>query len=164
MLIAGYERSEKGMQMPVRAQGQVIARVYASGQAQVSLKKTHTVETGLIRTRVTVASPWHRRVVRDAKPFAAQDVSRQIQPVVGLFVPLWREIETFAQTEVFTISRSRADAASTAQGAAEKIAKEQCPPRALILDKWVKYSMIDNEFVYASVVLEYETSIAGRTK
>lgn len=164
LLIAGYERSEKGTQMPVQAQGQVLARVYASGQARVSLKQTHTVETGQTRTRVTIASPWHRRVVRDAEPFASQDISRHIQPVIGLFLPLWREIETYAQTEIFTQERSRTDAASMAQGAAEKIAKEQCPPRALILDKWVKYSMINNEFVYASVVLEYQTSIAGRIK
>ena len=32
------------------------------------------------------------------------------------------------------------------------------------VDKWVDYSMIDNEFVYASVVLEVEANIAGRIK
>ena len=84
--------------------------------------------------------------------------------IVGLYLPLWREIETYAQTEVFSSPRDRGDAASMAQGAAEKIAKDQCPCDALILDKWVNYSMIDNEFVYATVVLEYETAIAGRTK
>ena len=30
------------------------------------------------------------------------------------------------------------------------------------VDKWVDYSMIDDEFVYATVVLEYERSIAVR--
>ena len=83
---------------------------------------------------------------------------------MGLYLPLWREITTLAQTEVFRESRDPGDVASLAQGAAEKIAAKQCPPGALILDKWVKYSMIDNEFVYASVVLEVEASIAGRIK
>ena len=164
VLIAGYERSEKGTQIAVRAQGQVTARVYASGEAKVSLKATHTVETGQTRTRVTLHSPWHTRVVRDAKPYASQDTSREWQRVVGLYLPLWREKVTYAQTEVFLQERTRADAASMAQGAAEKIAREQCPPRALILDKIVNYSMIDNEFVYASVVLEYEAPIAGRVQ
>ena len=69
-----------------------------------------------------------------------------------------------AQTQVFRVERDRGDAASMAQGAAEKNAVKQCPAGALILDKWVKYSMIDNEFMYASVVLEMEADIAGRIK
>ena len=164
VLISGVERTQKGELRAVRAQGQVSARVYARGEARVSLTQTNTVETGQTRTRVTVRTPWHAHVVRDAQPFASQDVSRERQVIVGLYLPLWREIETYAQTEVFSSLRDRGDAASMAQGAAEKIAKDQCPYDALILDKWVNYSMIDNEFVYATVVLEYETAIAGRTK
>ena len=164
VLIRGVERTQKGQLRAVRAQGQVSARVYAQGEAKVSLTETTTVETGQTRMRVTVRTPWHVRVVRDAQPFASQDVSREKQVIVGLYLPLWREIETYAQTEVFSSPRDRGDAASIAQGAAEKIAKDQCPRDALILDKWVNYSMIDNEFVYATVVLEYETAIAGRTK
>lgn len=164
VLISGVERTQKGQLRAVRAQGQVSARVYAKGEAKVSLTETTTVETGQTRTRVTVRTPWHARVVRDAQPFASQDVSRERQVIVGLYLPLWREIETFAQTEVFASPRDRGDTASMAQGAAEKKAKDQCPYDALILDKWVNYSMIDNEFVYATVVLEYEAPIAGRMK
>ena len=164
VLIAGIERREKGSEIPVKAQGQVFARVYAFGEAKASLYEMRSVETGQTRTRVTLATPWHRRVVREAEPFESQDTSREIQRVVGLYLPLWREIETYAQTQVFREERSRSDAASMAQGAAEKNAKEQCLPGALILDKWVNYSMIDNEFVYASVVLETEASIAGRIR
>ena len=164
VLIRGVERTQKGQLRAVQAQGQVSARVYAKGEAKVSLTETTTVETGQTRTRVTVHTPWHARVVRDAQPFASQDVSRERQAIVGLYLPLWREIETYAETEVFSVPRDRGDAASMAQGAAEKIAKDQCPYDALILDKWVNYCMIDNEFVYATVVLEYETAIAGRTK
>ncbi len=164
VLIRGEERTQKGEVRPVRAQGQVSARVYARGEAKVSLKQTHTVETGDTRTRVTLRTPWHTRVVRDVQPFASQDVSRERQAVVGLYLPVWREIETYAETVEYTVARDRGDAASMAQGAAEKIAKEQCPHGVLILDKWVNYCMIDDEFVYATVVLEYETAIAGRAQ
>ena len=162
VLISGQERTQKGEMRAVTAQGEVSARVWAKGEARAALMQTTTVETGQIRTQVTVRSPWHARVVRRAEPFASQDVSREIQPVVGLFVPLWREIVTYAETAVFSAPRDRGEAASAAQGAAEEIAKKQCPPDALILDKNVDYSMIDNEFVYAVVVLEYETAIAAR--
>ena len=163
VLISGEERTEKGQTQAVRAQGEVCARVWASGEAKASLYQTQTVETGQTRTRVTLHALGWSRVVRDAQPFASQDMDRRIEPVVGLYLPLWREIETYAETIVTRIPRNRADAASAAQGAAQELAKKQCPPGALILDKWVDYSMIDNEFVYATVVLEYETSIAGRT-
>ena len=162
VLIAGYERGEEETKVPVRAQGAVTARVYVCGEAKASLQERRSVETGQTRTRITVRTPWTQRVVREAKPFSSQDESRRIQRVVGLYLPLWREIETYAQTQVFEERRAKSDAASIAQGAAEKIARKQCPPDALILDKWVNYSMIDNEFVYATVVLEYETSVAGR--
>lgn len=164
VLIRGEERTQKGAVRPVRAQGQVSARVYARGEAKVSLTQTHTVETGDTRTRVMLRTPWHTRVVRDAQPFASQDVSRERQAVVGLYLPVWRDVETYAETVEYTVARDRGDAASMAQGAAEKIAKEQCPHGVLILDKWVNYCMIDNEFVYATVVLEYETAIAGRAQ
>lgn len=164
VLIAGYERSEKGTQIPVKAQGQATARVYASAEARVSLVQRRSVETGQTRTRVTLCTPWGRRVVKEAEPFSSQDVSRHRQRLVGLYLPVWLETETLAQTEIFESPRQKADAASAAQGAAEKIARKQCPPDALILDKWVNYSMIDNEFVCASVVLEYETPIAGRIR
>jgi len=162
VLISGQERSEKGTMLPAKAQGQITARVFAGGEAKVSLTQTRSVETGETRTRVTLATPWSRRVVRDAQPFDSQDTSREIQRVVGLYLPVWREIETYARTQVFVSPRDQGDCASMAQGAAEKIAREQCPPDALILDKWVNYSMIDNEFIYARVVLEYEAHIAGR--
>lgn len=164
VLIAGYEKSEKGTSILVKAQGQVSARVYCCADARVSLRETRTVETGQLRRRVTLRTPWSSHIVHKAEDFASQDESTIRQPVVGLYLPLWREIQTLAQTEVFDQPRSRGDAASMAQGAAEKIAAKQCPPGALILDKWVKYSMIDNEFMYASVVLEVEADIAGRIK
>ena len=162
VLIAGYERGEKGTQIPVQAQGIVLARLYVSGEAKVSLMQTDAAETGRRRTRVLLRTPWSSRVIRDAAPFDSQYADRQIQHVVGLYLPLWREIETFVETQTFSVPRSYADCALLAQGAAEKIARKQCPPGALILDKIVNYSMIDNEFVYASVVLEYEAPIAGR--
>ena len=162
VLIRGEERAEGGTVRRVQAQGEVLARVYAQGEARVSLMQQRTVETGRTQTRVTIESPWHTRVVKDAAGFESQDVSVERQDVVGLYLPLWRRIETFAETVILSERRSRTDAASQAQGAAEKIAKLNCPSGVEILDKWVDYSMIDDEFVYATVVLEYEAGIAGR--
>ena len=162
VLIKGEERIEKGGVRAVQAEGEVRARVFAKGEAKVSLTKKRSVETGLTRTGVTLGTPWRTRTLKEAEPFASCDVSREREYVVGLYLPLWREKTTYAQTQVFEEPRSRSDTASIAQGAAEEIAKKDCPYGALILDKFVDYSMIDNEFLYAAVVLEYEASIAGR--
>ncbi len=76
--------------------------------------------------------------------------------------PVWRRVETLARTVSVPRSRTVSDARSQAQGAAEKIAKLNCPSGVEILDKWVDYSMIDDEFVYATVVLVFEAPIGAR--
>lgn len=162
VLIRGQERAGGEAVSLVRAEGQVTARVFARGDARVSLWETRTVETGETRRRVTLVTPWGGRVVRDAEPFESQDESARIEPVVGLYLPVYRRIETFAATQVFRSPRKESDARSMAQGAAEEIAKKQCPAGTQPLDKWTEYSMIDNEFVYATVVIEYERDIASR--
>ncbi len=164
VLVKGEERTQQGGVIPVKAQAQVLARVFAEGEARVSLTMITARETGNTRTRVTLVSPFYSRVVREAEPFALQETERRTQMVVDLFVPLYLRTEVFSEIREIKKTRSQADAASLAQGAAEKLAKKQLPAGALILDKWVDYSMIDNEFVYATVVLEYEKDIAVRRK
>lgn len=161
VLISGEEPTLEGTNA-VRAEGKVYARVFSQGEARVSLARTGTVETGLIRQRVTLESPWSSRVVADAKPFKTQDVTVVRQPIVGLYLPVWRRIETMAEVVYVPRERAENDARSQAQGAAEKIAKLNCPPGAEILEKWVEYSIIEDEMVCAKVVLEYEEDIAGR--
>ena len=161
-LIAGQERTEGGNLRACRAQGEILARCFAKGEARVRLNLTGTVETGEIRRRVTIESPKGRRVVRGAEDFEQQDVGVEIQPIVGLYLPVWRRVETLARTVSVPRSRTVADARSQAQGAAEKIAKLNCPSGVEILDKWVDYSMIDDEFVYATVVLVFEAPIGAR--
>ena len=162
VLIRGQERTSGGETRSCRAQGEIIARVFARGDARVSLNEVETVENGEVRRRVTMESPWHSRIVADAQDFDSQDVSVERQPVVGLYLPVWRRVETLARTVYRQEKRSLADARSQAQGAAEKIAKLNCPSGVEILDKWVDYSMIDDEFVYATVVLAYEEGIGAR--
>lgn len=163
VLIAGYERTEKGGLVPVQAMGDVTARVWASGEARTALYASRTVETGRTRRRVTLKTPWSEKVICDAQPFELQDTQTERQFIVGLYAPLWREIETFAEIVLVKEARSQTDAAAMAQGAAEEMAKKQCPPGAEILDKWVEYADADEEYIEATVVLEYEDSIAGRT-
>ncbi len=163
VLISGEERTLEGTK-PVRAQGKVYARVFSQGEARVSLASTATVETGQVRRRVTLESPWSRRVIEDSKPFSKQDVAVERQPIVGLYLPVWRRIETMAEVVYLPRQRAETDARSQAQGAAEKIAKLNCPPGVEILEKWVDYSIIENEMICAKVVLEYERDIAGRIK
>lgn len=161
-LIVGQERTGGGNLRACRAQGEIIARCFARGEARVRLNVTGTVETGEVRRRVILESPKSRRVVQDAEDFDRQDVSVELQPIVGLYLPVWRRVETLARTVLTPRSRSVSDARSQAQGAAEKNAKLNCPPGVEILDKWVDYSMIDDEFVYATVVLVFEAPIGAR--
>ena len=161
-LIAGQERTLGGETRACRAQGEIVARCFAEGEARVRLNVTGTVETGETRRRVRIESPKGSRMVQDAADFDQQDIGVEIQPIVGLYLPVWRRVETLARTVSVPQSRTMADARSQAQGAAEKMAKLNCPAGVEILDKWVEYSMIDDEFVYATVVLVFEAPIGAR--
>ena len=161
-LIAGQEKTGGGELRACRAQGEIVARCFAKGEARVRLNLTGTVETGETRRRVYIESPKGSRLARDVADFEQQDVSVELQPIVGLYLPVWRRVETLAQTVSVPRSRTISDARSQAQGAAEKIAKLNCPAGVEILDKWVDYSMIDDEFVYATVVLVFEAPIGAR--
>lgn len=163
VLIAGEERRAKQMHEPVQAQGEVYARVWARAQAKVSMESIHTRETGRTRRRVTLHTPWHRHVVCDALPFEQQDTSTQIQPVIGLYCPLWREIETMAEIETTALRREADEAAALAMGAARQAALAQCPPGVTILDEWVETDMRDG-WMYAAAVLAYESRIGIRVR
>ena len=93
-LIAGQERTGGGNLRACRAQGEIIARCFARGEARVRLNVTGTVETGEVRRRVILERPTSRRVVQDAEDFDRQDVSVELQPIVGLYLPVWRRVET----------------------------------------------------------------------
>ncbi|MBP3655238.1 MAG: sporulation protein YqfD [Clostridia bacterium] len=162
VLIRGEERTQQGQTSAVRAQGEVMARVWTRGDASARLYTDSVVETGRMRRRVTMKTPWGSRTLTEAEPFESQSIDVREEPVCGLYLPVVRITETFVENSVVRMPANRADAMSTAQGAAERIAKNNCPINARILDKWVDYSMIDNEFVYATVVLEYEQDIASR--
>ena len=164
VLVRGGERGAQESIVPVQAQAQVFARVWAKGEARAALTTQAAQETGRTRTRTTLVSPFYSRVLLDAAPFEEQEISVSVQRVMDLYVPLEIRREVYHEIRLVTSPRSRTDAASAAQGAAEKLAKKQLPAGALILDKWVDYSMIDNEFIYASVVLEYEKDIAVRAQ
>ena len=162
VLVKGEERSGRGLSEPVKAQAQVYARVWASGEARAALTSRQVTQTGRVRRRVEILTPWFTRVVCSEEPFEHQVTEVVTERVIDLFIPLIRRTQTYNEITVSKTARNRTDAASDAQGAAEKLAKKQLPPDVLILDKWVDYSMIDNEFLYASVVLEYEQDIAVR--
>ena len=163
VLVRGEERTAAGEVRAVRAEGQVYARVWAQGNAQASLWHTRTVETGSLRWRVTVVAPWGERVVREAERFDSQDEDVRVQPIVGLFLPAYRRVETYAETVELRERRSEDEAAALALGAAEEIAKGRCPAGSEMLDKWADhYSAADGEYVLATVIIEYEWDIATR--
>ena len=79
-LISGQERTGGGETRACRAQGEIIARCFARGEARVRLNVTGTVETGEIRRRVRIESPKGSRLVRDAPDFDQMCIRDRAQP------------------------------------------------------------------------------------
>ena len=134
------------------------------GEARVRLNVTGTVETGEVRRRVTRRKPdGIAASLQDAQDFDRPGCQRgagsRLSGCICPYGGAWRRLRARSCAEQ---PKRHADARSQAQGAAEKIAKLNCPAGVEILDKWVDYSMIDDEFVYATVVLVFEAPIGAR--
>lgn len=124
MLIKGEERDKQGNLNIVAAQGQVSARVWAQGRAASGIYRETAQETGRIRKRVSIHTPWFAHVVQPAQPFDEQNETIITEKIIDLFIPLFRKTEIYEEITLTRELRSRSDAASEAQGAAEKLAKK----------------------------------------
>ena len=96
--------------------------------------------------------------IRD-RDYAAFDRGVVLQPVVGAFLPVTLRREQYIEVSLSKTPREEAQAQAEAAAAAEQIAMENVPFDAQIVDKWVDYSMIEDEMLCATVVIEAVESI-----
>jgi len=164
VLVAGEERTAEGATRPVAARAQVLSRVWYTGSARMPVTEYHSTPTGATWERRVLCTPWLQWSVKPESPFAQQDIDIRRQVVGGVFVPVWVQEERYAEVTLDPVLRDRAELERESAALAEKRARESMPFHAQILDKWVEYSMIKDDYFVAEVVLETVEDIAGESK
>ena len=159
VLVAGEERTSGGEVKPVAAHAQVMARVWYEGRAVLPAYEERSEPTGRETLVCTLQTPWGGVSWPERPAYAVFDREVTRQPVVGAFLPVTLSQERYVEVRVTRTARDAAALRAEAGAAAEQIALENAPFDAQIVDKWVDYSMIEDEKICAAAVLEAVESI-----
>lgn len=160
VLVSGEERTADGGMRQVPAQAEVLSRVWYSAKARIPAMQNDALPTGNVYERVLLCTPWYRWSNDPPSDFVEQDIDIRRQEIGGVFVPIWAQIESYAEVTVSRSPRDRAELEAESATIAERLAREKLPFDAQILDKWVEYSMMKDEHFSAEVILETVEDIA----
>lgn len=154
VIVAGEERTKGGETKRVAAHAQAFARVWYEGRATMPAYEVTSTPTGDEVCVSTLRTPFYSHSWPEAPRYAAYDRSVTLQPVVGVFLPVTLVRERYIEVSLSKSPREEEQVQREAQTAAEQIAMENVPIDAQIVDKWVDYSMIEDEMLCATVVIE----------
>lgn len=162
VLIRGEERGKDETLHPVAARGQVLCRVWDGASICVSMMEKETVYTGRLRKKTVVQTPWFPLWPDEQSEFVEQDVSVRRMVLGGLFFPLYIEEATCREAQVSVKKRDLDEAkAEAALGAMRKL-REKVGTEDKFIDKWVEYSMIEDEKLQAVAIGERCIDIGER--
>lgn len=159
VLIEGFERGADESRTAVRAAGSVIARVWHTGEAFVALKDERAEPTGEAAVRRILCTPDWRYAFETAPDYAQYEKETGLLRIGGA-LPVWLETEIYRETRTVAETRDPDEIRAEAGTAAMRIAREKAGWDAEIIDKWVDYSMIQEEGYRATAVLETLAEIA----
>jgi similar to stage IV sporulation protein len=160
-LIRGEERIGDELTRGVCALGSVIARVWATGEAEGFLEKTQHEPTGNQRINSALVGPGFRLALLQAEPFALEEVKTDFLPLGGLFFPLGVERARHIELKKTTVALDLASVQREVSEKALREARQKRPDSADEIDKWVDYSMIEEGKIRARASIELRMNIAG---
>lgn len=162
VLIKGEERGENETVHPVAARGTVMARVWDGAAIRISMTDTETVYTGRTEEKTMVRTPWFPLWQAGQSSFVTQDVSVTETPLGGLFFPLVVQHQVCYEAKLSPKTRNLEEAkAEAALGAMRKL-REKVGTKDKFIDKWVEYSMIEDEEMQAVAIGERLMDIGQR--
>ncbi len=162
VLIKGEERGENETVHPVAARGTVMARVWDGATIRVSMTDTETIYTGRTEKKTMVRTPWFPLWQTSESDFATQDISMTEIPLGGLFFPFVLQHQVCYEAKLSPKTRDLEEAkAEAALGAMRKL-REKVGTKDKFIDKWVEYSMIEDEEMQAVAIGERLMDIGQR--
>ena len=161
VLICGEERQKDGTVTQVKAGGQVMARVWDAASASIPLMQTESTYTGAVFETLTVSLPWFRLWEQDEPPYENYDEHVSVMPLGGVFLPIWVSRTTAHEYQPSVTAMPASEAQKAAADAAYIRLLRKTGYDDDFVDKWVEYSMIEDEIVCASAYGERIIDIAA---
>ena len=159
VLIRGEEKQYDGSTHPVRARGQVSARVYIEKNVRLSAFETVTHPTGNAFSRAVFSTPFGAFSFHPAPAYACADIYRTRMPIGGAWLPLFVTLETYEEITLTRIPRDEASLRLECQKALANLLDSALQSGDVVVDKWVDYSMIEMESYAAVCVAQIRRDI-----
>ena len=160
LLIKGEERAADETLRAVRASGVVMARVWDGEKIKMPTLETKTIYTGTTMDTLTVTCPFFDLWHAPSAPFEHADVSRSQTPLGGFFFPITIRKETYFEAQQVVHPRELSDVKAEAGIAAMRALRQKIGFDDVLVDKWIEYSIIDDEGLYALAIGERILDIA----
>ena len=162
LLIRGEERGPNGEMIPVKAQGEAVARVWQSVSVRVPVKEWVSVPTGRETKRTIYCLPFFSFCAAEAPDYLTCDREDSAAPLGGAWIPIWLKRERYIEAQVTKQARSLEEAKREgARAAVLELNKTLFSDE--ILDKWINFSMIEGDTITVTATAEALRSI-GRCR
>lgn len=159
-LIRGEERISKEETRPIRAAGEVLARVWYEGESTLSLSGQEVLFTGRLSRASCLALgafTWPPVAFEGFEQYA-EEVRET--PIGGLFLPLKRVETVRRETCLRPFFRDPEEAAQEACAQALEDARSQRLPGEEEADSWVDYT-VSGDLLTARAVIEVHARLGG---
>ena len=162
VLISAYEKDRGEKVSAVAAEGIVTARVWVNTAVTMPLTETETHYSGQTAETLNVSCPLFDLLKEAENPFQLCDITTTSMPLGGVFIPLTVRRTTYSE---YSLSENRLSPQQITQSAGQAALRKLVEENGFtddFVDKWVEYSMIDDEVVCASAFGERIVDIAVR--
>ena len=160
VLVRGEERAWNGAVTPIPAEASVQARVWYKAEASVPSILVESQPTGETFVRRTLCMPLYAYALEDAPDYETYDLTVDVLPIAGP-LPVWLQIERYEEIARVEVARDENAIQEEAALVAYRLAQGKVPHGVRVVDKWVEYSMIEEEKCCATAVLEVIEEIAA---
>ena len=154
ILIRGEEKGNNETFLPVRAQGQINARIWITQKTSISALETLTFPTGKHTYRSILHTPFGSFTHASAPEYDAYDLSVRHDVIGGTWLPVYISREMYEEIRVEKAPRSGEEVQREAADSALILLERKLERGDVVVDKWVDYSMIDVESYAAVAVAE----------
>lgn len=163
VLIKGEERGKDDKTVAVKARGEAIARVWVSREVRMDARSYTTVLTGGQTVLREISAPFFQWFSGDTPEYAVFDLEKTVMPLGGAWFPVaytrWTYQEAETQPEPRDMDEVRREA-----GEAAWLMLKQTLIADEIVDKWMNFSIIEEDTIAAKATAEIRRDIARYRK
>ena len=158
VLIRGGERRGEGVEEPVKARGEALARVWVSARARLPLLEDQTLPTGQAYIRTVIGTPAGDVCFRDTPEYLTWDLERETAPLGGAWLPLTACRETYREAAVVREPRDAEEVKKEGAEAALKLLDGLIREDETV-DKWINFCMIEGDTILTEATAEVKRDI-----